>query len=87
MLTLDNFEEQINKEILQRGRSYFHHQAVISLEEINDNQWEAEVEGSEVYTVEVFLRDKEIINYSCNCPYDEKNPRRSALLEELNKIK
>ncbi|SFF60615.1 hypothetical protein [Thermoflexibacter ruber] len=44
MLTLDNFEETINREILNRGRQYFLSQSVVHLEEIADNHWQAEVD-------------------------------------------
>ncbi len=70
MLTLDNFEESVNREILNRGRQYFINQSVLSLEEVADNHWQAEVEGTEIYTVDIHLRGREITQYSCNCPYE-----------------
>ncbi len=61
MLTLDNFEEQISREIVQRGRNYFQNDAVIYLDESGDNLWTAEVEGSETYQVEIELEGKKNI--------------------------
>ena len=70
MFTLDNFEEQISREIVQRGRTYFQNDAVIYLDESDDNLWTAEVEGSETYQVEVELEGKTVKQYFCDCPYD-----------------
>jgi hypothetical protein len=70
MFTLDNFEETVNREILSRGRQYFLNQSVVHLEEVADNHWQAEVEGTEIYMVDVHLKGREITQYSCNCPYD-----------------
>jgi uncharacterized Zn finger protein len=70
MFTLDNFEEQISREIVQRGRNYFQNDAVIYLEDSEENLWTAEVEGSETYQVEVELEEKMVKHYFCDCPYD-----------------
>ena len=72
MLTLQNFETEINAAILQRGKLYFEKGNVENLEETEDNTWCAEVEGSDLYTVEITLKaNKTVTNYSCDCPYDE----------------
>ena len=70
MLTLDNFESSVDREILKRGQQYFLNKSILNLEETEEQLWEAEVEGTEVYTVNVRLKDREIVEYSCNCPYD-----------------
>lgn len=70
MLHLDTFEANISKEIVQRGKSYFTPKKVLYLEESDDNSWSAEVEGSEVYSVEIELKGKNIKNHFCDCPYD-----------------
>src|SRR3954464_11464313 len=70
MLTLDNFDTQIDPVIVQRGENYYYDGNVISIEEIEDNTWDAEVEGTELYNVEVKLKNKTITTYSCDCPYD-----------------
>lgn len=72
MLTLQNFETEINAAILQRGKLYFEKGNVENLEETEDNTWCAEVEGADLYTVEITLKaNKTVTNYSCDCPYDE----------------
>lgn len=70
MLHLDTFEANISKEIAQRGKSYFTSKKVLYLEESDDNAWNAEVEGNEVYSVEIELKSKDIKNHFCDCPYD-----------------
>jgi uncharacterized Zn finger protein len=91
MLTLDNFDSTINKEIVQRGQQYYLSKSILSLEEVADNQWKAEVEGTEIYTVEVYLKDREIVKYACNCPYDGITCKHTvsvfvALRKDMKKI-
>ena len=71
MLTLNNFEDEVNGTILQRGRSYFKQHAIIDLEMTSDDTWVAEVEGTDIYQVEVTLKNNdEITEFYCDCPYD-----------------
>lgn len=69
-MNLNNFESYIDKKILARGYDYFENDCVSSIEEIDDN-YKAEVEGTDLYTVEVELDDKaNIIDTQCDYPYD-----------------
>ena len=73
MLTLSNFEKQINDTVLKRGKSYYEQGMVVELEEAADNLWQAEVEGSDTYSIEITLlnnKKKEIDDYSCSCPFE-----------------
>lgn len=71
MLTLQNFETYLSPAIVQRGQQYYRQNAVAWLEEIELNTWQAEVEGSATYQVDLTLKNKdEISAYSCDCPYD-----------------
>lgn len=71
MLSLKNFETQTGTDILKRGEKYYKQGAVMNLEEIDSNIWEAEVEGNELYSVEVKLKSNNSITaYECDCPYD-----------------
>lgn len=58
MLTLKNFELQIDSVIIQRGRQYYEDGAVSDLEETDNNYWRAEVTGSTAYFVEIKLGNK-----------------------------
>lgn len=73
MLTLSNFEKQINDTVLKRGKNYYEQGMVVELEESADNLWQAEVTGSDTYAVEVTLlnnKKNEIDDYSCSCPFE-----------------
>ncbi|GLU51128.1 SWIM zinc finger family protein [Dyadobacter frigoris] len=70
-MNLRNFHQQISPIILQRGKDYYNEGAVINLEEEENGLWNADVEGSEVYTVEVQLGESgEIDTFFCDCPHD-----------------
>lgn len=70
MLTIDNFEGQLDKNTLQKGRSYFTKKAVLYLEPTSDTLWKAEVEGTEVYSVEIQLEGRTLTDTFCDCPVE-----------------
>ena len=70
-MNLNYFENSIEKKIVARGYEYYENNYVTSVEETEENVFEAEVEGTELYTVEVELDDQaNIIDTQCDCPYD-----------------
>lgn len=70
ILTLDNFKSEISSQILTRGRDYYQNGAVIELDEIEKNKWQAQVSGSEIYEIEVSINSDNSITSYCDCPYD-----------------
>jgi len=71
MLTLKQFELQINHTIVQRGREYYENGLVADLQETGNGFWHAEVTGNETYTVEINILRKNIVDsWSCDCPYE-----------------
>ncbi|MDE5753237.1 MAG: SWIM zinc finger family protein, partial [Oscillospiraceae bacterium] len=71
MMNLKNFEESFDTKILKRGKNYYHNGAVLSIEKISENEYTAEVDGSELYDVTIEMDDNgTIYNISCDCPYD-----------------
>src|SRR5947207_9565876 len=73
MLTLSNFEKQINDTVLKRGKNYYEQGMVVELEESADNLWQAEITGSDTYAVEIAIlnnKKKVIDDYSCTCPFE-----------------
>jgi len=71
-MNLKNFHQEISQIILQRGKDYYNEGAVISLEEKEHGLWNAYVEGTEVYLVEVQLDNSgEIDMFLCDCPHEE----------------
>lgn len=69
-MNLNDFEEHISPEIIDRGYDYFISECVDGLEEVASGMWLAEVHGSEIYTVEVNTKRKKIEGWDCDCPYD-----------------
>ena len=70
-MNLHNFEVCIDKKILARGYEYYENDCVRSVEETEKNVYVAEVEGGELYTVEVELdAQADIVDSQCDCPYD-----------------
>ncbi len=70
MPVLKDFERHINSQLLKRGRKYYENGSIINLEEVEESLWTAEVEGSEIYEVEVEINNrKKVSGYSCSCPH------------------
>lgn len=67
MLTITNFDQQIDANTVQKGRRYFTQKAVLSLEPIHNSRWRADVEGSDVYQVQIQLQDRVIVESCCDC--------------------
>ena len=69
-MNIKNFETKIDPTILARGKNYHDSGYVTSLE-YDGEQWVADVEGSEDYTIFVTLSDTgDILDTDCDCPYD-----------------
>ncbi len=69
-IPLNAFEQYIDETILKRGLQYFKNGAVTDLEEMAHGEYEAVVEGSENYIVELNIKANYIASYHCTCPYD-----------------
>lgn len=70
MMTLPEFEKFVPPVILMRGKDYYNDNAVRILKEISTGEWEAAVEGTEEYSVEISLEGNKIESWFCDCPYD-----------------
>ena len=85
-MNITDFEEYFSPRILERGKEYYRNHHVISLESIGNGSYEAEVEGSEIYTVFAELKaDGEVLDLSCDCPYEweEFCKHEAAVLYQL----
>ena len=69
-ITLQNFESQIDEQIVDRGLSYWEDGLVINLEQTKEGIFEAVVSGTEDYDVEVITDGNTVTDFDCNCPYD-----------------
>jgi len=69
-LTLQNFESQIDEQIVDRGLSYWEDGLVSDLERTKEGLFEAVVSGTQDYDVGVIIDENAVIDFDCNCPYD-----------------
>lgn len=70
-INLNNFEKFFDNAVLLRGKRYYTDGNIMSMEEEDENEYVAEVQGSEIYSVEVTLdTNNDILHTSCDCPFD-----------------
>ncbi|MDR8389527.1 SWIM zinc finger family protein [Aliifodinibius sp. S!AR15-10] len=72
-MNLNDFEQQIDPKIVDRGYNYFFDDLVDGPELIDEGVWLATVYGSENYRVEIQTdpqNSRAITNWQCDCPYD-----------------
>lgn len=72
-IPFSHFEQYIDKTILDRGLTYFKNGHVTSVEELSPGEFEAIVEGTEDYTVNLTILKNNITGCSCTCPYDYRS--------------
>lgn len=67
-ISIDHFEDDVHKLILERGQEYFDARQVLMLKQISDG-WTAVIEGQETY--QVLLEGHDVItNWNCTCPFE-----------------
>lgn len=74
-MNITYFEDAFDAKVLSRGFSYYKEGAVLSLEQSDDNgiEYQAEVEGSELYNVcAEITKEGEICSAYCDCPYEDE---------------
>jgi len=69
-ISLNEFEQNIDETILKRGLQYFKNGYVSYMEEVGGGEYEATVEGTETYTVNLTVKRNILTEYACDCPYD-----------------
>ena len=69
-IPLNEFEQHIDETILKRGYQYFKKGLVNEPEEIGSGEYEAIVEGTSQYTVQLSIKNDVITEYVCSCPYE-----------------
>lgn len=88
-INLNNFEEFFGDAVLFRGKRYYTDGNIMSIEEEDENEFVAEVEGSEIYSVEVTLdTNGDILDTSCDCPFDTDTycKHQAAVFYALRKL-
>lgn len=69
-IPLNSFEQLIDETILKRGLEYFEQGYVSEFTTIDTKEFEAIVEGSEDYTVNLIIENEIVVSHHCTCPYD-----------------
>jgi len=69
-IPLTEFELHIDETILNRGLQYYKKGLVHEPEEVAPGEYEAIVEGTEPYTVQLTIKNEVITEHVCSCPYD-----------------
>ena len=67
--SLENFESWITKSILSKGENYWVNDNVQNLEQDRDT-WEADVYGTDDYVTGVTVKNGQVEEWFCDCPYD-----------------
>jgi len=69
-IPLAEFELHFDETILNRGLQYYKKGLVNEPEEVAPGEYEAIVEGTELYTVQLTIKNEVITEHVCSCPYD-----------------
>ena len=69
-MNLNNFHKHISHIIYGRGEDYYESGMIDKVEHDSPDTWTAEVEGNDLYSVEIKFSGHEIISWDCDCPYD-----------------
>ncbi len=78
MITIDNFEKKLGEALLKKARPYAANGSVLYLDEEPENTWQAEVAGTETYSVEIKLDKRTVAGAFCDCPVDEQYCKQVA---------
>lgn len=72
MWSLAQFEDQLPAALVARGKEYLATERVGELQEQGNDEWAADVYGTNIYRVNVLLTDGRVADHFCDCPYDGK---------------
>ena len=72
-MKIHELEQYISGTIYQRGEDYYENGLVENVEHEFPDKWSCEIEGSDIYDVNLELNGDEILFWDCNCPYDQGN--------------
>lgn len=67
---IHQFEKNVSKVILSRGKDYYKKNLIRELKQIADNAWRAKILGSDEYFVYIELKNDKIVESHCTCPFD-----------------
>lgn len=73
-MNLKNFEQHIEKKIVDRGFDYYENDSIEEVEQVGQLEFSATIWGTDEYSVFIKLnRQLDVVESSCDCPYDWGN--------------
>ncbi len=66
---LKDLESALPEDIVRKGLDYYASERVDNLA-VQDDKWQADVYGTDTYTVTITMQGEEVLNWFCDCPYD-----------------
>jgi uncharacterized Zn finger protein len=69
-MTLDDFENSVEPQILARGRAYYQDSAIKNVVRLAPDEISAVAYGTSRYNLRLKLQGRELIEWRCSCPYD-----------------
>lgn len=82
---MKGWKDLFREHILERGRNYFYEGAVTEIQQTK-NGYMAIVEGGDEYEVEIEIKEKQIYDMYCSCPYAEDGNYCKHMAATLYKI-
>lgn len=70
LVTLDDFEKNVEPKILARGREYYQDNAIKSVLKLADDEVSAVAYGTSRYNLRLTLKGRTVVKSRCSCPYD-----------------
>ena len=70
-ITLQNFDNIIDVNIVRRGKQCYENNAITRLKENRVGEYIAYVRGTDLYHVRIQLDDEDVVEWSCACPYNK----------------
>ncbi|MCC3374513.1 SWIM zinc finger domain-containing protein [Cohnella sp. REN36] len=72
-MKLNEFEKHVPPGVLKRGKEYRDEGRIVDIDEVEKGIYQAEVEGSELYEIQVRIGSRGDIQYlECDCPFDQE---------------
>lgn len=69
-MTLQDFDSELSATLVKRGKEYFRDGLIAELEQKRNGIWTAMAYGSDEYSVEIHLKNEQVTETACTCPYD-----------------
>ena len=83
-MNLNDFHKHVSRKIYERGEEYYEDDMIDNVEHDYPDTWTAEVEGNDLYSVDIKLNGYEIVN-TFLAHFKSVYSNRRAMMEGLGK--